>query len=201
MEKFQRVQATAVPIDSANVDTDQIIPARFLRKPRKAGTALFLFHDLRFNDDGSEKPAFVLNRPAFRGASILVAERNFGCGSSRENAVYALYDYGFRAVIAPSFGDIFYNNCFKNGLLPIVLPAAAAASLRAALNAKPGAQIAVDLAAQKVVGPDGASHAFEIDPFRKHCLLEGVDEIGFTLGFDKEITAFEKAHAQGLSWL
>ena len=199
MEKFQRLQAAAVPIDQANVDTDQIIPARFLRKPRKENAASFLFHDLRFNDDGSEKPAFVLNRPPFRSARILVAERNFGCGSSRENAVYALYDYGFRAVIAPSFGDIFFSNSFKNGLLPILLPAAAAAALRAALNAKPGAEITVDLAAQKVVGLDGTSYGFDIDPFRKHCLLEGVDEIGYTLGFDKAIAEFEQG--QELSWL
>jgi 3-isopropylmalate/(R)-2-methylmalate dehydratase small subunit len=201
MEKFQRLQAVAVPIDQANVDTDQIIPARFLRKPRQENAASFLFHDLRFNDDGSEKPAFVLNRLPFRSARILVAERNFGCGSSRENAVYALYDYGFRAVIAPSFGDIFFSNSFKNGLLPILLPAAAATALRAALNAKPGAEITVDLAAQKVVGPDGTAYGFDIDPFRKHCLLEGVDEIGYTLGFDKAIAEFEQSEAQELSWL
>jgi len=201
MEKFQRLKATAVPIDGANVDTDQIIPARFLRKPPKEGTARFLFHDLRFNDDGSEKPDFVLNRVHFRGARILVAERNFGCGSSRENAVYALYDYGFRAVIAPSFGDIFFNNCFKNGLLPIVLPAAEAAALRAALHAAPGAEIEIDLEAQLVVGPGGAVYRFDVDPFRKHCLLEGVDEVGFTLGFEHEIAAFEHANAQALSWL
>ena len=201
MEKFTRLRAIAAPIDNANVDTDQIIPARFLRKPRQEGAALFLFHDLRFDDDGSEKPAFVLNRPPFRAARILVAERNFGCGSSRENAVYALHDYGIRTVIAPSFGDIFFNNCFKNGLLPIVLPAEEAAALRASLHAKPGAEIEVDLAAQCVVGPDGRSHSFDVDPFRKHCLLEGVDEIGFTLGYDKKIAEFEAALAQELSWL
>ncbi|MFI4988658.1 MAG: 3-isopropylmalate dehydratase small subunit [Alphaproteobacteria bacterium] len=201
MEKFQRIEAIAVPVDNPNVDTDQIIPARFLRKARKDGMAAYLFHDLRFNDDGSEKPGFVLNRPAFRDARILVAERNFGCGSSREHAVYALHDYGIRAVLAPSFGDIFYNNSFKNGLLPIVLPDATAAALRAALNAKSGARMTVDLAAERVTGPAGETIAFAIDPFRKHCLLEGVDELGFTLGFEADIAAFEKRQAQELSWL
>ena len=194
MEKFQRIVAPGVPIDGANVDTDQIIPARFLRKPRKAGMGGFLFHDLRFNDDGSEKPDFVLNRAPYRKARVLVAERNFACGSSREHAVYALQDYGFRAVIAPSFGDIFHNNSFQNGLLPIVLPAEAAAALRAALHKQPGATLTVDLAAQRVEGPEGMSYGFAIDPFRKHCLLEGVDEIGFTLGFKDKIAAYEAAH-------
>ncbi len=201
MEKFQRLEALALPLDAPNMDTDQIIPARFLRKPRKAGMGGFLFHDLRFADDGSEKPGFVLNRPAFRGARILVAERNFGCGSSREHAVYALWDYGIRAVLAPSFGDIFYNNSFKNGLLPIVVPAETAAGLRAALNTRPGAHMTVDLAAQRVTSPAGETIPFEIDPFRKHCLLEGVDEIGFTLGLERDIAAFEARQREDMSWL
>src|SRR5579863_2779290 len=150
MEKFTRIDAPALPLPAVNVDTDQIVPARFLRKPRHQGYGGFLFHDLRFAKDGAEKPDFVLNRSAYRGARVLVGERNFGCGSSREHAVYALWDYGFRAVIAPSFGDIFFGNCFKNGLLPIVLPAAQVAALRAQVQAKPGAHVVVDLAKQQV---------------------------------------------------
>jgi len=201
MERFQRLDAVAVPVDAPNVDTDQIVPARFLRKSRKDGFGNYLFHDLRFDDAGRERPDFVLNREPFRGARVVVAERNFGCGSSREHAVYALYDYGVRAVIAPSFGDIFFNNSFKNGLLPIVLPAEAAAGLRAALHRQPGTRIAVDLEGQQVIGPDGAAHRFEIDPFRKHCLLQGVDEIEFTLGFAERIAGFEAAQARALPWL
>src|SRR5579864_9604407 len=141
MEAFQRLDAVAAPMPVPNVDTDQVIPARFLRKPRKDGYGQYLFHDLRFDDAGREKPEFVLTREAYRGARILVADKNFGCGSSREHAVYALWDYGFRAVIAPSFGDIFYGNSFKNGFLPIVLPAAQVAALRAQVQAKPGAHV------------------------------------------------------------
>src|SRR5215472_7866269 len=163
MEAFQRVDAVAVPMPVPNVDTDQIIPARFLRKPRKDDYGQYLFHDLRFDDEGREKPEFVLNRPAFRGARILVADKNFGCGSSREHAVYALWDYGFRVVIAPSFGDIFYENSFKNGFLPIVLPAEQVAALRTAIEAKPGAHVVVDLEQRQVIGPDGARYRFEVD--------------------------------------
>ena len=201
MEKFQRLDAPALPMGTPNIDTDQIIPARFLRKPRKLGYQGFLFHDLRFNDDGAEKPDFVLNKPPYRQARVLVADRNFGCGSSREHAVYALWDYGFRAVIAPSFGDIFFNNCLKNGLLPIVLPTEDAAALRAYLERWPGSSLIVDLAKQEVTGPNGEVLRFEIDPFRKHCLIEGVDEIDFTLGFDKEIAAFETRRAHDISGL
>ena len=201
MEKFQRLDAPALPMGTPNIDTDQIIPARFLRKPRKLGYQGFLFHDLRFNDDGAEKPGFVLNKPPYRQARVLVADRNFGCGSSREHAVYALWDYGFRAVIAPSFGDIFFNNCLKNGLLPVVLPTEDAAALRAYLERWPGSSLIVDLAKQEVTGPNGEVLRFEIDPFRKHCLIEGVDEIDFTLGFDKEIAAFETRRAHDISGL
>jgi 3-isopropylmalate/(R)-2-methylmalate dehydratase small subunit len=193
MEKFERLDAVAVPMPTPNIDTDQLIPARFLRKPRKQGMATYLFHDLRFEKDGTEKPGFVLHQPAYRGARIIVAERNFACGSSREQAVYALYDFGIRAVIAPSFADIFFGNSFQNGLLPITLPADQVAALLAALAAEPGAHVAVDLEAQQVTGPDGTTYGFEIDPFRKHCLLQGVDQIGFTLGFEREIAAFERS--------
>ncbi len=201
MDKFQRIDAPAVPIAIPNIDTDQIIPARFLRKPRELGYGGFLFHDLRFADDGSPKPEFGLNRPAYAEARVLVADRNFGCGSSREHAVYALWDYGFRAVIAPSFGDIFFNNCFKNGLLPIVLPPDEVAAIRADLERQPGSHMIVDLEAQQVIGPSGKALAFDIDTFRKHCLLQGVDDIEFTLGFVDDIAAFEHRQAAELSWL
>jgi 3-isopropylmalate/(R)-2-methylmalate dehydratase small subunit len=201
MEKFQKLDAVAVPIAAPNVDTDQIVPARFLRKPRSGGYEKFLFHDLRFDDKGAEKPGFILNQPAYRGARILLAEKNFGCGSSREHAVYALWDYGFRAVIAPSFGDIFFNNCFKNGLLPVVLPAAEVAALQAEAARQPGAHVKVDLARQEITAPSGTLHRFEVDPFRKQCLLEGLDEISFTLGHDADIAAFERRQAQELGWL
>jgi 3-isopropylmalate/(R)-2-methylmalate dehydratase small subunit len=201
MEKFQKLDAVAMPLAAPNVDTDQIVPARFLRKPRNAGYGGFLFHDLRFDDAGAEKPGFVLNQPAYRGARVLVGERNFGCGSSREHAVYALWDYGFRAVIAPSFGDIFFNNCFKNGLLPIVLPVEQVAALQSELTQRPGAHVIVDLERQEVIAPSGKVHRFEADAFRKQCLLEGLDEIAFTLGHDADIAAFERRQAGELRWL
>jgi 3-isopropylmalate/(R)-2-methylmalate dehydratase small subunit len=201
MERFTRLAAVAAPVALVNVNTDQIIPARFLRKPRQEGLGQFLFHDLRFGDDGRERPDFVLNLAPYRAARILVAERNFGCGSSREYAVLALYHHGIRAVIAPSFGDIFFNNCFKNGLLPIVLPEAVSTGLRAAVEARPGAVVIVDLAAQSVTGPDGDTHAFAIDGFRKHCLLEGVDELDFTRSQSDAIAAFETRQAAEMPWL
>jgi 3-isopropylmalate/(R)-2-methylmalate dehydratase small subunit len=185
----------------ANVDTDQIIPARFLRKPRKSGYGQYLFHDLRFDDTGREKPDFVLNETSYREARVLIADKNFGCGSSREHAVYALWDFGFRAVIAPSFGDIFYGNALKNGLLPIVLPADTAADLRGLIQRRPGARIIVDLERQQVIGPDGRSQRFEIDRFRKHCLLKGIDELDYTLGHRAEIEAFERSESKTTPWL
>ena len=199
MEPFKRLDAVALPMPVPNVDTDQIIPARFLRKPRKDGFGQYLFNDLRFDDAGKEKTDFVLNQPAYRGARVIVADKNFACGSSREHAVYALWDWGFRAAIAPSFGDIFYGNSLKNGFLPIVLSAEEVASLMAQIRLRPGAHIVVDLERQEVVGPDGKPHRFEIDPFRRDCLLKGVDELDFTLGFRGEIEAFEKR--QEMSWL
>jgi 3-isopropylmalate/(R)-2-methylmalate dehydratase small subunit len=201
MEKFERLDAVAAPLPMLNVDTDQITPARFLWRPRRDGYARILFHDLRFNDDGSEKPEFVLNRPEYRQARILVAGRNFGCGSSREHAVWALHDHGFRAVIAPSFGDIFFNNSFKHGLLPIVLPEARIGTILDALQRSPGARMSVDLEAQRVVGPDGGADTFEIDPFRKRLLLEGLDEVGFTLSCQDEIAAFERAYERDFPWI
>ena len=201
MEPFRRLDAVALPMGTPNVDTDQIIPARFLWRKRSDGWGELLFNDLRLNDDGSEKPQFLLNWPQYRGARVLVGDRNFGCGSSREHAVWSLYDYGFRAVIAPSFGDIFFNNSFQNGLLPIVQPAELCESLRAQLEETPGARIAVDLAAQQIVAPDGAVYGFAIDPFRKECLLAGTDNIAFTLNQIDQITAFEKTYERKLPWM
>ena len=195
MEPITRLEARAVPIDRPNVDTDQITPARYLQKPRSAPFGDYLFRDLRFDADGSETPDFVLNRPEYRGAGIVVAEENFGCGSSREHAVWALYDYGVRAVIAPSFGDIFASNAAKNGLLTVVLPGDAVKAMIEALKAEPGLQIAVDLEAQTVRLPNGVAQRFEIDPYRKHLLLNGLDELGFTLGQIERIEAFEKTYA------
>ena len=196
MTPFTTLEAVALPITQPNFDTDQIIPGRFLSRDRDLGLAECLFRDLRFTPNGAERPGFVLNQPEFRPAKIVVGEHNFACGSSRENAVWALADYGFRAAIAPSFGDIFRNNCYKNGVLPVVLPAETVASLLAQLEAAPGAQVAVDLPSQTVTLPDGTSHGFDIDPFAKHCLLEGVDEIAFTLAHESQIAAFENRYGR-----
>ena len=206
MQKFERLESVAAPLDVANVDTDQIIPARFLWRPRADGYGALLFNDLRTSEDGAAKPDFVLNRPAYQAANILVADRNFGCGSSREHAVWALMDAGIRVVIAPSFGDIFFNNSFKNGLLPIVLPQARCAELRAALARNPGAKLVVDLEAQTVTGPVGVSEGFgtdrvEVDPFRKQLLLSGMDDITFTLSQADNIAAFEKRFAAEMPWV
>ena len=194
MAPFTRLTAHAVPIDRPNVDTDQITPARYLQKPRSAPFADFLFRDLRFNADGSEKPDFVLNRPFARQARILVAEDNFGCGSSREHAVWALYDYGIRVVIAPSLGDIFAANAAKNGLLTVLLPAPVVAAMIAALKAEPDLEVTVDLEAQTVSLPNGPARHFEIDPYRKHLLVNGLDELGFTLSQIDRIEAFEQTY-------
>ena len=201
MEPFKPLAAVAVPLPVPNVDTDQIIPARFLWRKRGDGWGHLLFHDLRFDDAGSPRPQFVLNRPEYRAARILVADRNFACGSSREHAVWALYDYGIRAVVAPSFGDIFFNNSFQNGLLPVVLPAERVAAMRALFEQTPGSHFAIDLEAQTVIGPDRAIDRFEIDPFRKECLLAGTDDISFTLGHRERIAEFENAYEANVRWL
>jgi 3-isopropylmalate/(R)-2-methylmalate dehydratase small subunit len=200
MEPFTTLKAAAIPIDQPNLDTDQIIPARFLGKPRQTQVSA-LFHDLRYDSQGRPRPEFVMNQPGFAGARIVVAERNFACGSSRENAVTVMVDNGLRAFIAPSFGDIFFNNCFQNGALPIRLDAARVVALRAALHASPGAEITIDLASQTVVGPDGKTDQFEIDSFRKDCLLKGVDEVNLTLGYEQDIARFEQRQRQEMSWL
>ncbi len=195
MEPFTTLEAVAVPLDMANVDTDRIIPARFLRQPRSAGYHNWLFHDLR------EQGAFVLDRAEYKGARILVAGENFGCGSSREGAVWALAGAGFRAWIAPSFGDIFFENSFKNGALPVVLPAGRVAAIRALLAQKPGTRLAIDLAAQTVTLPDGMAERFEVDPFRKACLLNGWDEIDLTLQHEAAIAAYEARQRAETPWL
>ena len=200
MQVFKNLDSVAAPIARPNVDTDQIVPARYLRKPRNLGFGDYLFRDLRLDKDGRERD-LILNKPSYRDAKILVAERNFGCGSSRESAVYALWDYGFRAVIAPSFGDIFFGNSFMNGLLLVVLPAADVAALIAALEAKPGAHMQVDLAAQTVTGADGKAYRFDIDVYRKRCLLEGLDELAFTLSQRDAIAAFEQKHTAATPWV
>ena len=193
MQTFTRLTGVAAPLDLPNVDTDRVIPARFLRQPQgSAGYDRYLFHDVRFNADGSEKAEFVLNQAPYRGATILVAAENFGCGSSREAAVWALMAYGVRTVIAPSLGDIFHQNCFKNGLLPVILPADVVAGMRRDLHARPGATMSADLERQTVTAPDGAMHRFELDAFARQMLLTGQDEIALTLGYDAQIRAYEE---------
>ncbi|HET9923150.1 MAG TPA: 3-isopropylmalate dehydratase small subunit [Methylomirabilota bacterium] len=201
MEPFVRLSAVAAPMELPDIDTDRIIPAHFLRRPREAGYGPLLFHDVRFAGDGSERPDFVLNRPAYRDARILVTAENFGCGSSREMAVWALMDYGIRAVIGPSFGDIFFENCFKNGVLAVVLPAGPAAGLRRALAERPGAILTVDLEPQTITAPDSACLRFEVDAFRKHGLLTGQDELALTLEHLPAIEAFEARRRGETPWL
>ena len=202
MEPFVSLTAVAAPYERDNVDTDQIIPARFLLKRRTdEAYSTYLFHDLRFNPDGTEKPDFVLNQPPYRSAKIFVGNANFGGGSSREAAAIAFQTYGTRCVIAVSFGDIFYNNCIKNGILPIGLPAARVESLRKQLHVSPGATLTVDLPAQTVTDVEGSSHAFEIDAFSKTCLEEGLSQIKLTLRHKQAIDAFEARYRETVTWL
>src|SRR6476619_8311569 len=195
MQKFTTLTGVAAPLPMINVDTDAIIPKQFLKTIKRAGLGKALFSERRYNDNGEERPDFVLNQGPFRKARILVAGENFGCGSSREHAPWALLDFGIRCVIAPSFADIFFNNTFKNGILPIVLPEARVNELLRFLLELPGAEITVDLPAQTVLGPDGKVDKFEIDPFRKHCLINGLDDIGLTLQQEAAIKAFEAKSA------
>ena len=190
-EKFTAITAIAAPFERVNVDTDQIVPARFLKTPRKEGYGRFLFHDLR------EDPAFILNRAPYDKARILVANENFGSGSSREGAAYAFFDAGFRAIIAPSFGDIFFNNCLKNGIVPARLPADACRELRQRITQAPGTKVTVDLERQLVDG----KYAFVVDPFFREMLLKGVDEIGLTLTMLPEIEAFERTYLEKAPWI
>lgn len=203
MEPFRRFTAVAAPLDAVNVDTDQIIPARFIKYPRSgaAGYGGFLFHDLRFDENVQDRPGFILNREPFRGARIIVGNANFGSGSSREGAVYALLDYGVRAVIAPSFGDIFFNNCLKNGIVPAQLTDGVCANIRARLHSAPGSQLSIDV--ERLVVEDGVNdpHPFMIDEFRRALLLEGSDEVGLTLGLRDEIADFSARYAARYRWL
>ncbi|TEA78812.1 3-isopropylmalate dehydratase small subunit [Allopusillimonas ginsengisoli] len=200
MQPFTQLTGTAAPLAGRNIDTDQIIPGRFLKTDRSTGYKRILFHDLRFDADGRERPDFVLNLPAFREATLLITDVNFGCGSSREAAVYALADYGFRAIIGPSFGDIFYNNCLKNGILPIRLSESTVAGVRAHILAGKGNQVTVDLQEQTVVLPDGDTATFSIDAFWRDCLLKGVDEIELTLSYRDRIDSFEEAYFRARPW-
>jgi len=201
MEAFTKLNAVAVPLDEANIDTNQLCPTRFNKVPRGAPDyEKILFHDRRFNADGSEKE-HLMNVEPYRSAKIIVADRNFGCGSSRESAVYALHAFGIRCVIAPSFGDIHANNLIKNGLLPVVMPEAEAADIRRQLREKRGAAITVDLAAQTVTDALGHAHRFDIHPVRKKCLLEGLDDIARTQEYRREMDAFESAYRAERPWL
>lgn len=210
MDKFTRVTGLVMPLDRANVDTDQIIPKQFLKSIKRTGFGPNLFDAWRYMDagepgmDNSKRPLnpdFVLNQPRYKGAEILLARNNFGCGSSREHAPWALADHGFRAVIAPSYADIFFNNCFKNGFLPIVLPEAAVDELFAETLPTVGYKLTIDLEAQSVQTPSGKSWRFGIDPFRKHCLLNGLDEIGLTLQHADKIKAYETRRRQQEPWI
>ena len=192
MEPFKRHTGLVATLDRVNVDTDQIIPKQFLKRIERSGFGQFLFYDWRFNTDGSINAEFELNEPRFAGASILLARANFGCGSSREHAAWALHDYGFRAIIAPSYADIFYNNCFKNGLLPVQLSEAEVDRLFTAASAIPGYELTIDLERQWVVDDWGNKFGFAVDPFRRECLLKGLDDIGLTLQHEDAIAEYEE---------
>ena len=201
MEPFTTLTGVAAPLPMINVDTDMIIPKNFLKTIKRTGLGKALFFEMRTNADGSENPDFVLNKPAYRKAQILVAGENFGCGSSREHAPWALLDFGIRVVLAPSFADIFYNNCFKNGILPIELPQEDIDKLLDDAERGANAVITVDLAKQEIHGPDGGTINFEIDPFRKQCLLNGWDDIALTLRNEDKISAFEARRKAQTAWL
>ena len=201
MDAFTTLTGIVAPLDRVNVDTDQIIPKQYLKTIKRTGLREGLFSDWRYASDGNPQDGFVLNQPRYTGASILLARDNFGCGSSREHAPWALLDYGFRCVIAPSFADIFFNNCFKNGMLPVVLTNAEVDQLFTEVEPQPGYQLSVDLAAQTVTTPDGTSFHFDVDPFRKDCLLNGLDEIGLTLQKEDDITAYEQRRKNEAPWL
>ncbi len=200
MEKFNTLTGVAAPLDMANIDTDKIIPKQYLKTIKRTGLGEGLFAELRFNEDGSENLDFVLNQPAYRRATILVAGDNFGCGSSREHAPWALLDYGIRCVISTSFADIFYNNCFKNGILPVRVTPEQLELLMDDARRGANATLTVDLEAQEIRGPDGGRVSFEIDAFRKHCLLEGLDDVGLTMAKTPAIDRFETAAAATRPW-
>ncbi len=200
MDKFTTLEGVAAPLRTINVDTDMIIPKQYLKTIKRTGLGRGLFAEKRYHDDGGEHPDFVLNQPAYRNATILVAGDNFGCGSSREHAPWALLDYGIRCVISTSFGDIFYNNCFKNGILPIKVSHENLEKLFDDVERGANATLTIDLEAQEVHGPDGDVIRFEIDPHRKHCLLHGLDDIGLTLEKALKIAAFEETAKLNRPW-
>jgi 3-isopropylmalate/(R)-2-methylmalate dehydratase small subunit len=200
MQPFRKHKGAVVPLYRANIDTDQIIPKQFLKRIEKTGFGEFLFNDWRRSADGVADPSFVLNQPRYSGASVLVAGKNFGCGSSREHAVWALADFGFRAVIAPSFADIFANNCLKNGVLTVALGEGEASDIARKASEIPGYQLAIDLESCTVLDDQGFSAKFPIDEFTRHCLLEGLDDIGLTLQHEAEIAAYEASHPVSAAW-
>ena len=201
MDKFTTLTGVAAPMPLINIDTDMIIPKQFLKTIKRTGLGKNLFDEMRYTKDGAEIPDFVLNQPAYRKAQIIVAGANFGCGSSREHAPWALLDFGIRCVIAPSFADIFYNNSFKNGILPIVLPQEQVDLLMDDAKRGANAIISIDLEKQEITGPDGGKIRFDIDPFRKHCLLNGLDDIGLTLQKQSKIDSFENNRKLSQPWL
>ena len=201
MEKFTTLTGVAAPMDIINVDTDMIIPKQFLKTIKRTGLGVHAFSEMRYNEDGSENPDFVLNKPAYRDAKVLVAGDNFGCGSSREHAPWAILDMGIRCVISTSFADIFYNNCFKNGILPIVLPQDDVDKLMDDAGRGANATVTVDLENQTITGPDGGEIKFEMDPFKKHCLLNGLDEVGLSLEKEDAISVYEEKRNAATPWL
>ena len=200
MEPLERVEGVVAPLDRMNVDTDQIIPKQFLKRIERTGFGEFLFFDWRFNEDGTHNHEFELNQAHLEGANILLTSHNFGSGSSREHAPWALREYGFQVIIAPSFADIFYNNCFKNAILPIILPEETVKELFAKTEEKKGYQLTVDLEPQTITGEDGWSATFEIDPFKKQSLLEGLDDIAHSLQHESNIDEYEKKHSEHMKW-
>lgn len=201
MQKFDKLSGVAAPLNILNIDTDMIIPKQFLKTIKRSGLGVNLFSEMRYTDDGGENPDFVLNKPAYRNAEILVAGDNFGCGSSREHAPWALLDFGIRCVISTSFADIFYNNCFKNGILPIRVSADERDALLADAADTENPELTIDLAGQTISRPNGVAISFDIDPFRKQCLLDGLDDIGLTMEKETSISTFEECRKAGMPWL
>lgn len=197
MKPFTTLTGVVAPLEAMNVDTDQIIPKQFLKRIERTGYEDTLFFDWRFNKDGSLNPKFEMNQPRYKGASILVTKANFGCGSSREHAPWALNDYGIRCILAISFADIFFNNCFNNGMLPIVLPADTIEQMFKEIRSTPGYQLTIDLPTQQIRKPNGTTIPFDVDPFKKDCLLRGLDQVGLTLLHEDKISSYERAHGIG----
>ena len=195
MEPFTKLTGIVAPLEALNVDTDQIIPKQFLKRIERTGYGQYLFYDWRFNDDGSENPSFEMNQPRYAGARILLSKENFGCGSSREHAPWSLLDYGFKCIIAPSFADIFFNNCFNNGMLPIILPDNQVNELFKLVRENEGFELTVDLEAQTITLPDGKAIPFDVDANKRRCLLAGLDPIGLTLTHEDKIVEFERARS------